>query len=170
MARPFKIVGPAKISFSGGRTSALMLRLILDEYPDGLPSDIHVLFANTGREREETLVFIHEIEVRWSVPVVWVERDETAGFKVVTFETASRDGSPFEQLIEQRNFLPNPVTRFCTQELKIRVMKAWMQAQGYEHWTCRDAVGRGWRPSRRGARILEGAAVPVGAERVGGQL
>jgi phosphoadenosine phosphosulfate reductase family protein len=153
MARrsPFKIVGPAKISFSGGRTSAFMLWKILEVYKGKLPADVHVVFANTGKEREETLEFIHQIEMRWNVPITWVERDADDKFKVVTYYTASRDGTPFEKLIVQRNFLPNPVTRFCTQELKIRVMKAWMLAQGYEHWT--NVVGLRADEPRRVSRI-----------------
>jgi hypothetical protein len=134
MRNPFKIVGPAKISFSGGRTSGYMLRRCMDA---GLDDDVHVLFANTGKERTETLDFIHEIETRWRVPIHWVERDPDgeSGFREVMYETAARAGQPFERLILDKNYLPNPVTRWCTTELKIRAMKAWMLAQGYEHWT-----------------------------------
>lgn len=171
MTNPFKIVGPAKISFSGGRTSGLMLRRCLDA---GLDADVHVLFANTGKERSETLDFIHEIETRWRVPITWVEREpctctiedgaklehepecpivreDAPGYRRVTYETASRDGSPFDALVRERNFLPNPVTRFCTQELKIRVMKKWMLARGYEHWT--NVIGLRADEPRRVSRI-----------------
>lgn len=53
----------------------------------------------------------------------------------MSFETASRKGEPFAQLIKEKSYLPNPVTRFCTVELKIRVMKKHMRALGYECWT-----------------------------------
>lgn len=129
---PFLIHGPAVVSFSGGRTSGLMLRRILDA---GLQPDVHVLFANTGKEREETLSFVDECARRWNVPIVWLERGEDGPPREVDFATASRTGEPFARLIRARKFLPNPVTRFCTQELKIRVMKRWMVARGYEHWT-----------------------------------
>lgn len=105
----------------------------------GLLPDVHVLFANTGKEREETLRFVRDVGEHLKVPVRWLERErvdgERAGVREVSFETASRGGEPFERLITERKFLPNPVTRYCTQELKIHVMKAWMRAQGYEHWT-----------------------------------
>jgi hypothetical protein len=129
---PFAIEGPAVISFSGGRTSGLMLRRCLDE---GLGADVHVLFANTGKEREETLDFVHDVETRWSVPIVWLERLPSAGFHVVTYETAARRGEPFEELIAERKFLPNPVARYCTTELKIRPMRDYMRARGYDYWT-----------------------------------
>lgn len=131
----YRIEGPALVSFSGGRTSAYMLRQILDAHGGTLPADVHAVFANTGKERPETLDFVQECATRWDVPVTWVEyREGKPGFKVVSHNSASRAGEPFAALIGKRNFLPNPVTRFCTQELKIRVMKGFMLAQGYEHW------------------------------------
>ena len=70
MRSPFDIDGPAVISFSGGRTSAYMLRKIADI---GLRPDVHVLFCNTGKEDEATLRFVHEVEERWDIPVRWLE-------------------------------------------------------------------------------------------------
>lgn len=135
---PFAIEGPAVISFSGGRTSAYMLRRILDE---GLQPDVHILYANTGKERIETLDFVHEIETRWDVPVWWVERQPYRGrvpihdrYRVVNYAMANRVGEPFQSLIEQRGYLPYPRLRMCTTELKIRVMKHWMLARHYTHW------------------------------------
>jgi hypothetical protein len=133
MSNSYKITGPSIISFSGGRTSGFMLRHILDAHGGTLPADVRVLFCNTGKEREETLVFVRECGERWAVPITWLEyrREGTSHtFAVVTFETASRNGEPFEQLIEARKFLPNPVTRFCTQELKIRPAKKWATSVG----------------------------------------
>ena len=67
---PFFIEGPALISFSGGRTSAYMLRRILDR---GLQPDVHVLFCNTGKEDDRTLDFVQECAERWRVHVRWLE-------------------------------------------------------------------------------------------------
>ncbi len=125
---PFKIDSPTCISFSGGRTSAYMLWRVLQSN-GGLPSDAVVCFANTGKEDEATLRFVRDCGERWGVPIVWVEyRNDEAGFAVVDYETASRNGEPFEAIIRKRNYLPNPVTRFCTSELKIRTMHKWMRA------------------------------------------
>jgi 3'-phosphoadenosine 5'-phosphosulfate sulfotransferase (PAPS reductase)/FAD synthetase len=125
---PFVIDGPTCISFSGGRTSAYMLWRVL-QANGGLPSDAVVCFANTGKEDEATMRFVRECSVRWSVPITWVEyRNDEAMFAVVDYATASRDGEPFEAIIRKRNYLPNPVTRFCTSELKIRTMHKWLRA------------------------------------------
>ena len=102
MSDPFKIDGPTCISFSGGRTSAYMLHRVL-ESNGGLPVEALVCFANTGKECEETLDFVRDCSVNWQVPITWVEyaaAEETKDrYKLVTFDTASRDGEPFEALI-----------------------------------------------------------------------
>lgn len=131
---PFRIEGPALISFSGGRTSAYMLRRIIDAWDGELPADVHVTFANTGKEREETLAFVAECARQWNIGVVWLERAE-GGFREVGFGTASRAGEPFAALMRKRGYLPNPVTRFCTSELKIRVMRDYARSLGWGHWT-----------------------------------
>ena len=110
MTDPFKINDPTCISFSGGRTSAYMLHRIL-ESNGGLSSETVVCFANTGKEDEATLEFVRDCAVNWNVPITWLEfRDTEVRFTVVNFETASRNGDPFEALIRKRNYLPNPVT------------------------------------------------------------
>lgn len=138
---PFLITGPALVSFSGGRTSAYMLWRILQAHGGTLPDDVHVAFANTGKEREETLRFVHECATRWGVPVVWLEylrREEDEpfenGFERVGYNSASRNGEPFERLIALRNYPPNRQAPFCTVELKIRTMRNYMLAIGYERW------------------------------------
>lgn len=147
MPNPYLIHGPALISFSGGRTSAYMLKQIIDAHGGTLPEDVHVTFANTGKEREETLRFVHDCATHWGVRVRWLEwktrrvkTDEgdvipfDQRFDEVGFNSASRDGRPFAELILAKGYTPNAVTRFCTSELKVRVMKYFMLTQGYEHW------------------------------------
>lgn len=128
---PFKIDGPTCISFSGGRTSAYMLWRVLQSN-GGLPADAVVCFANTGKEDEATLRFVRDCGQHWGVSIVWLEyrqaEEASDRWRVVDFDTASRNGEPFEAVIRQRNYLPNPVTRFCTSELKIRVMHKWLRA------------------------------------------
>jgi 3'-phosphoadenosine 5'-phosphosulfate sulfotransferase (PAPS reductase)/FAD synthetase len=128
MSDPFKIDSPTCISFSGGRTSAYMLWRVLQSN-GGLPQEAVVCFANTGKEDEATLRFVRDCGEHWSVHINWLEfQQEEPQFKVVNFYTASRDGEPFEAVIRKRQYLPNPVTRFCTSELKIRTMHKWLRA------------------------------------------
>ena len=134
MNDPFLIEGPALIQFSGGRTSAYMLRRILDAHGGTLPPDVIACFQNTGKEREETLDFVQRCATAWGVHVVWLEyRPE--GFEIVSHNSASRAGEPFEALIRKKQYLPNPVARFCTIELKIRVSRDFARSLGWDHWS-----------------------------------
>jgi 3'-phosphoadenosine 5'-phosphosulfate sulfotransferase (PAPS reductase)/FAD synthetase len=151
---PYRIEGPALISFSGGRTSAYMLHEILRAHDGALPADVHVVFANTGKEREETLRFVHECSEHWGVNVTWVERTfDVPGFEIVSHNSASRNGEPFARVIQRRGFLPNAVARFCTIELKVRAMRNFMKGHGYRTWT--NAVGLRYD---EGHRIFKGIA------------
>lgn len=82
MSDPFRITGPAIISFSGGRTSGYMLWRILQAHGGTLPEDVIVTFANTGKEREETLRFVHDCGTHWNVPIVWLEYTGPKAFDV----------------------------------------------------------------------------------------
>lgn len=140
---PFRLPLPAVSDVSGGRTSAMMLRRVLDAYGGAQPPGLHLLFCNTGKERNETLDFVHDLETRWQVDIKWLEYRYLNGrhdFAVVSYETASRKGEPFEQVIRARNeyraglgkppMLPNPVMRFCTGELKVRTKRRYLTSVG----------------------------------------
>lgn len=147
MNNPFLVSRPCLLSFSGGRTSARMLKGVLDAYGGKLPEDVYVCFANTGKEREETLVFVEECSQKWGVKINWLEYKRSLDRKTpsidrfynVNFQLASRNGEPFARLIEKKKFLPNVVTRYCTTWLKIQTMKHFMLSQGHKDWF--NAVG-----------------------------
>lgn len=142
MTNPYFISGPALVSFSGGRTSAYMLHEILKAHDGRLPSDVNVCFANTGKEREETLRFVHECGTRWNVRVHWLEwRDTEQGFEEVGFNSASRNGEPFDALIAKKKMPPNWKTRFCTQYLKVLTMTDYMSSWGWTPGTYTEVVG-----------------------------
>jgi hypothetical protein len=139
MLDPFLCDGPTVISFSGGRTSGLMLRRILDAHGGTLPPDVHVIFTNTGKERPETLAFVAECARRWAVAIHWIERDRSRPvgqrWREVTEATACTDGALFAALIEEQMFLPNQNMRFCTTKLKVHPMRDFMATQTSERWT-----------------------------------
>lgn len=131
--------GPVQIAFSGGRTSGFMLYEIL-QANGGIPERAVVTFQNTGREMNETLDFVAEVGDRWGVKIVWLEyRGEAPFFEIVGHNSASRNGEPFDALIQKRKYLPNQQTRFCTIELKVRTAKRYLVSLGWKHWT--NAVG-----------------------------
>ena len=131
---PFLITEPTCISFSGGRTSAYMLYKVLEAHDMSLPSDAIVCFANTGKEDEATLKFVHDCEVNWGVRINWIEYRWTENpnerFKLVSFETAARNGQPFAESIWQNGkpYLPNSVQRICTVNTKIKPINAYLNS------------------------------------------
>lgn len=122
--------------FSGGRTSAFMVEESLKNLKPYF--DFVVTFANTGAEHEETLIFVKKCQERWielyNIKVVWLEVDvkeknKRNGFKLVSFETASREWEPFKAVVEQYG-LPNKTFKHCTRELKEVPVMAYMESIG----------------------------------------
>ncbi|WP_422036085.1 hypothetical protein [Reyranella sp.] len=73
---------------------------------------------------DETLEFVRECGTQWGVEIVWLEyldHDEPKSrLTQASFEAASRAREPYQALIKRKNYLPNPVARFCTSALNIR--------------------------------------------------
>ena len=149
MHDPFKIDGPACISFSGGRTSAYMLHSIQAAHGGTLPDDVVTCFANTGKEAEETLEFVRDCGEAWGIDIQWLEyRDSPKGYAKVDFLSASREGEPYEAMLRKKQFLPNPVMRFCSHELKNKPIAAFT-GLGDED----TVVGVRWDEPRRHAKM-----------------
>lgn len=132
------------ISFSGGATSAYMTHRLLELEKQGLVKVQYILFANTGREHEATLKFILDCQEYWQREILWLEyagrkKEDGPYYDVVDYYTASRNGEPFERLIDKRGYLPNVVTRFCTQELKINCIEKFLAHNGCKNMV--QAVG-----------------------------
>lgn len=117
------------VSFSGGRTSAYMLWRLRKEYPN---ATIYVVFANTGMEREETLAFVNECSVRWNIHIVWIEakvnpeKGTGTTYTTVSYETASRKGEPFLEVVKKYG-IPGPSHPHCSRELKIVPIAKWVK-------------------------------------------
>jgi len=155
----FKIDSPTVISFSGGRTSAYMLYRVIQDN-GGLPSDAVVCFCNTGKEDPNTLEFVHDCELNWNVKIHWLEyRSENPKFVVVDYATASRDGLPFEQLVTSRKYLPNPVARFCTSELKVLLIDRYMKSLGMDDYE--TMVGIRADEPRRAVKMRQDKLIPL---------
>ena len=106
----------------------MMLKIMLDN--GMIDSDTIVAFANTGKEREETLEFVRDCEAAWGVKIWWVEYlPEKPLYRVVDFWAASRNGEPFEALTKRAKYLPNAVQRICTGDLKIKPMNRLMKKE-----------------------------------------
>lgn len=127
------------INFSGGRSSAMMTKLLWDKSQDYIVS-----FQNTGKETPATLDFINECDKRWNLNIVWLEycwESGMHGVKQVTYETASRNGEPFEMAIDsQKGFLPGLFARYCTRLLKIDTLKRYLKSIGIVDYTSYNGI------------------------------
>lgn len=122
-----------QVSFSGGRSSAMMAKIMLDNYDR---NNLIFMFANTGKEMPQTLDFVHECDTKWNLGVVWIEYDKETKFRIVSRETASEDGRPFSEMIEKERYLPNTMRRTCTQRLKVTPMKQYLKSMNIKTWSC----------------------------------
>lgn len=137
---PYLIQGPAIINFSGGRTSGYMLKHIIDAHGGTLPADVLPVFCNTGKERPETLDFVQECSERWATRIIWLEyrrKDGKPHFEEVNHNSASRNGEPFEIILTAYSpHLPNQSQRWCSGELKTKLVKRWGRKHlKWEEWT-----------------------------------
>lgn len=143
------------ISFSGGRTSAYMLWWITHVWEDRHNWEIIIVFANTGLEEPETLLFVHRCAINWGLDIVWVEarhKDENgvpfsekgwkAKHQVVNYFTAARcqqltDGSwawtPFEEMISVLG-IPSTNSPFCSPQLKREAIESYAESIGWDDY------------------------------------
>ncbi len=130
------------VSFSGGRTSGYMCKWLIENM-SWLYNFIFV-FANTGREHENTLKFVDQCDKYFNLSLVWLEavvtptKGEATSYKIVNYETADRKGKPFEEMIRKYG-LANKSYPHCTRELKLQPIETYKESIGLKE--CRNAVG-----------------------------
>lgn len=123
------------VAFSGGRTSAYMCWWLLQN--KSKEYNFVFVFCNTGQEHEKTLEFAHECDTRFGLNLVWLEavinpvRNKGTTHKIVSFETASRSGEPFHEMIKVYG-IPNMDWPHCSRELKTRVFDSYIRSHGFK--------------------------------------
>lgn len=135
------LVGTGKkkllISFSGGRTSAYMAWWLLNNMQHKY--EMIVVFANTGREREETLEFVNNCDIEFGFNTVWIEAKviNTKGigtsFNIVNFKSACRDGRIYEEHIAKYG-IPNQNAPQCTREMKAVPIDKYAKSLGWRKY------------------------------------
>lgn len=111
-----------------------MTKMILDEI--GGSKECVVTFANTGCEHPDTLRFVDACDREWGFNTVWLEavihEEQGRGVthKIVSYETAARDGEPFEAYIAKYG-IPNQTTPQCTARLKTGPIESYLKGLGF---------------------------------------
>lgn len=113
------------VLFSGGRTSGYMSKWLIDNKTNEF--DMTFVFCNTGQEHENTLKFVDQCDKAFGLNLNWIEAEVKGkgvgtSYRKVTYETASRTGKPFEDVVKKFG-LPNIDFPHCTRELKIEPFK-----------------------------------------------
>lgn len=132
------------VSFSGGETSAFMAYW-LKKYRSNI-YDMIFVFANTGEENEETLIFADKCDKEFKLNLVWLEAvvnpEQGKGIrhKIVNYKTASRKGEPFKAIIEKYS-IPNRNAPFCSERLKKDVIRSYARSLGLKKKQYQTAIG-----------------------------
>jgi hypothetical protein len=128
------------ITFSGGRTSAYMTWWLFNEWKDRDNWDKLVVFANTGKESEGTLFFVDECANEWNIDIKWIEgypsengKGWSVNHELVNYETASRNGEPFEAMIKKLG-IPFQSAPFCSPQLKTAPIKKYLKSIGWSKY------------------------------------
>lgn len=155
-----------RVSVSGGRTSALMAKLIRHQLGDYF--EIVFTFANTSREHPDTLRFVRDLSVHMDIPIVWLEalvhygERRASTFTVTDFERAKRHGELFKAYVAKYG-LPNQTFKNCTRELKTNPMEAYADSLGWASGSYLTAIGiRADEPRRvKDAAIAQSIVYPL---------
>lgn len=118
------------VSVSGGETSWYMAQWLNENMQELF--EMVFVFANTGQEDEETLIFNKKCEEYFGIDLVWLEakvyhgKRKGSGYNIVSYETASRNGEPFEEVIKKYG-IPNQSFPHCTRETKTNPMHSYIK-------------------------------------------
>lgn len=147
---------PHVVKFSGGRSSGMLLFVLLENgilRPDR--GDV-IVFNNTSAEHPDTYRFVQDCmraSNRYGIPFFWVEyqtyEDARNGewtrlpaYRLVNDQPQCKDDNPngfhwrgevFEELISYTGYVPNIFSRICTQSMKLettrRFLSDWLAAK-----------------------------------------
>ena len=128
------------VSFSGGETSGYMAQYLKKHKQDEY--EMIFIFANTGQENEETLKFVDQCDKAFNLNLIWLEAkiNQELGkgtrWNVVNYQTASRNGEPFESGIKKFG-LPNMNNPWCTRDLKLETIHSYIKLHldWKDYWT-----------------------------------
>ena len=133
---------PHVVKFSGGKTSGMLLFILLEAGLLKAERGDVVIFNNTSAEHPKTYEFVKQckrvVEKRYKIPFFWIEyqtyEDARQGeyvrlpsFKLVNPDPYSETnpdgyhhkGEVFEEMLSHKGYVPTFFQRICTQSLKL---------------------------------------------------
>ena len=152
---------PHVVKFSGGRSSGMMLLLLLKHGLLQRDRGDVVVFNNTSAEHPATYDFVRACsrcaEVDYGIPFFWIEYatyedahngewTRRGGYRLVNDQPFAESnptgyrwrGEVFEELVSHHGFLPSRHTRICTTHLKLRAtnefLAEWFAGKEATEW------------------------------------
>ena len=96
------------LGLSGGKDSAALAVHMNQKHPD---IDIDYFFTDTGYELKETYDFLNKLKTRLDKPIHYINPRNSFDY----------------YLKKYNNFLPSATARWCTIEMKLKSMEAWLK-------------------------------------------
>src|SRR5262245_62130843 len=123
------------VQFSGGKDSTAVLLLMRERGVNH-----RTVFADTGWEHPLTYEYIRELDEKLGLGVEWIKSEKYPG--------------GFAQLCVERKIVPGIHSRFCTDELKIKPLHAWIEklddeCTTYQGIRAEESFARSRMPARQ---------------------
>lgn len=152
---------PHVIKFSGGRSSGLLLFMLLENNLLRADRGDVVIFNNTSAEHPKTYQFAEKckrvVEDHYGIPFFWLEfqtyEDVRSGdwsriqtYRLVKPRPRSRrepdgyryKGEAFEEMLSWAGYVPNLFSRICTKKLKLETTRLFLQ----DWFACKEGIQR----------------------------
>lgn len=113
------------VSFSGGRTSAYLCKLMKDMYGD----NVDFVYMDTGMEHPKTYEFIRNVNNKFNLNLtcIKIEIKEALGdggtYKIVDIDSLKWDLTLFGKVIDKHGVPYNPGGAYCTDRMKFSAFK-----------------------------------------------
>mgnify|MGYP003635052675 CR=1 FL=1 len=128
------------VSFSGGRTSAYLCKLMIDTYGK---ENVDFVYMDTGAEHSKTYEFIRKVNDEFGLNLICLRGDFTrplgdgVGYNVVNIDSIKPDLIPFKGMLSKYG-VPYIGGMFCTDRMKLKPFKKYCDdtygKKNYETW------------------------------------
>ncbi|MCP3701059.1 MAG: phosphoadenosine phosphosulfate reductase family protein [Aliivibrio sp.] len=128
------------VSFSGGRTSAYLCKVMIDKFGK---DNVDFIFMDTGAEHPKTYEFIRKVNDEFGLNLVCLRGDFSRPlgggvyYNIVDISDIKQDLKPFQQMAGKYG-IPYTGGMFCTDRMKLKPFKKYCDdvygKKNYETW------------------------------------
>ena len=109
------------VSFSGGRTSAYLCKVMIDKFGK---DNVDFIFMDTGAEHPKTYEFIRKVNDEFGLNLVCLRGDfnqplgKGHSYKIVSINDICGDLKPYKEMVNKYG-TPTVASGWCTSRMKI---------------------------------------------------